>query len=189
MGTRRWSAGPVAAQTRSLEMMGLGTEHFRACEHPPPLPSCGLSGLQISAVKALSPPPKKLTVGAPGGAAGPGPCMRHPPAPPPPLPPPPGFLPATGICNRQLEEVAKAVRGGYCRLQMPLKLALAVRETVAGHGLGALEGGGIPCPFQGIPHPPPPPPAHSDSDQSTVSYASSASTEVSIPRTRLRFRL
>ena len=41
-----------------------------------------------------------------------------------------------------MEEVAKAVGGGYCRLQMPLRLALGVRETVAGHRLGALEGGG-----------------------------------------------
>ena len=32
------------------------------------------------------------------------------------------------------------VGGGYCRLQMPLRLALAVRKTVAGHKLGALEG-------------------------------------------------
>ena len=31
----------------------------------------------------------------------------------------------------RLEEVAKAVGGSYSRLQMPLKLALAVRETVA----------------------------------------------------------
>ena len=44
--------------------------------------------------------------------------------------------------DRRLEEVAKAVGGGYCRLQMPLRLALAVREMVAGHRLGALEGGG-----------------------------------------------
>ena len=44
--------------------------------------------------------------------------------------------------NRRLEEVAKAVGGGHCRLQTPLKLALGVRETVAGHRLGALEGGG-----------------------------------------------
>ena len=44
--------------------------------------------------------------------------------------------------GRRLEEVAKAVGGGYCRLQMPVKLALVVRETVAGHRLGALEGGG-----------------------------------------------
>ena len=46
--------------------------------------------------------------------------------------------------GRRLEEVAKAVGGGYCRLQMPLKLALAVREAAAGHRLGALEGGGTP---------------------------------------------
>ena len=44
--------------------------------------------------------------------------------------------------GRRLEEAAKAVGGGYCRLQMPLKLALGVRGTVAGHRLGALEGGG-----------------------------------------------
>ena len=41
-----------------------------------------------------------------------------------------------------LEEVAEAVGCGYCRLQMPLKLALGVRGTVAGHKLGALKGGG-----------------------------------------------
>ena len=44
--------------------------------------------------------------------------------------------------DRRLEEVAKAVGGGYCRLQMPLRLALGVRGTVAGHRLRALEGGG-----------------------------------------------
>ena len=42
----------------------------------------------------------------------------------------------------RLEEVADAVGGGHCRLQMPLRLAVAVRETLAGHGLGALEEGG-----------------------------------------------
>ena len=54
--------------------------------------------------------------------------------------------------ERRLEKVAKAVGGGYCRLQMPLRLALGVRETVAGHRLGALGGGGgyLP-PFQFIP--------------------------------------
>ena len=59
--------------------------------------------------------------------------------------------------DRRLEEVAKAVGGGYYGLQMPLKLALAVR-TVAGRWLGALKGGGggvshrgyLP-PFQSIP--------------------------------------
>ena len=39
--------------------------------------------------------------------------------------------------DRRLEEVAKAVGGGSCRLQMPLKLALASRETVAGHRLAS----------------------------------------------------
>ena len=46
----------------------------------------------------------------------------------------------------RLEEVAKAVRGGYCRLQMPLRPALAVLGTAAGHRLGALEGGGVTLP-------------------------------------------
>ena len=51
--------------------------------------------------------------------------------------------------DRRLEEVAKAVGGGYQRLQMPLKLVLGVRETVAGHRLGAPEvgGGGGPAPL------------------------------------------
>ena len=40
----------------------------------------------------------------------------------------------------RLEEVAKAVGGGLCRLQMPLKLALAVMRAVAGHRLGARGG-------------------------------------------------
>ena len=44
--------------------------------------------------------------------------------------------------GRRLEEVAKAVGGGYWRLQMQLKPALGVRDTVAGHRLGALFGGG-----------------------------------------------
>ena len=56
--------------------------------------------------------------------------------------------------DRRLEEVAKAVGGSYCRLQKPLRLALAVRGTVAGHRLGALEGrggGGVLPYFQYIP--------------------------------------
>ena len=40
-----------------------------------------------------------------------------------------------------MEEVAKAVGGSYCRLQMPLSLALPVRETVAPRG----GGGGLQC--------------------------------------------
>ena len=39
----------------------------------------------------------------------------------------------------RLQEGTKAVGGGYCRLQTPLKVALGVRGTVAGHRLGALE--------------------------------------------------
>ena len=39
--------------------------------------------------------------------------------------------------DRRLEEVAKAAGGGYCRLQMRLKPALAVRRAVAGRRLGA----------------------------------------------------
>ena len=77
--------------------------------------------------------------------------------------------------DRPSEEVSKAVGGGYCRLQMPLRLALGVRGTVAGHGLGALRGGGggagappsLPMHPLGrggghgvrVSHAPPPPPA------------------------------
>ena len=46
------------------------------------------------------------------------------------------------LLQRRLEEIAKAVGGGYGRLQMRLRLALGVKGTVAGHRLGALEGGG-----------------------------------------------
>ena len=54
--------------------------------------------------------------------------------------------------QNRLDEVAKAVGGGYCRLQMLLSLALGVRGTVAGHRLGALEvGGGDPPPFRCMP--------------------------------------
>ena len=45
------------------------------------------------------------------------------------------------VVGEALEEVAKEVGGGYSRL---LKLAFAVRRTVAGHRLGALEGGYLP---------------------------------------------
>ena len=54
--------------------------------------------------------------------------------------------------DRRLEEVAEAVGGGYCQLEMSLRLALGVRETVAGHRLGALAvGRGVPPLFQCIP--------------------------------------
>ena len=58
--------------------------------------------------------------------------------------------------DRRSEEVSKAVGGGYCQLEMSLRLALGVRETVAGHRLGALAGGRYLPPFQCIPHPRPP---------------------------------
>ena len=54
------------------------------------------------------------------------------------------------MLDRRLSEVAKAVGGSYCHLQMRLKLEPAVRETVAGRRVGALEEGS----------PPPPPPMH-----------------------------
>ena len=44
--------------------------------------------------------------------------------------------------RRRLEGVAKAVGGGYCRLQVPLKVVVGVRGTVAGRRLGGLEGEG-----------------------------------------------
>ena len=58
--------------------------------------------------------------------------------------------------DRRLEEFAEAVGGGYCRLQMPLKLTLGrtwrVRGTAAGHRLGALEGRGrVPPPTSNAP--------------------------------------
>ena len=49
----------------------------------------------------------------------------------------------------RLEEVAKAVGGGCCRLQKPLRLALGASGTVAGHKLGALEEGGTRRMFKG----------------------------------------
>ena len=48
--------------------------------------------------------------------------------------------------DRGLEDVAKAVGGGYCRLQMPLKLALAVWGRVAGRWAPWRGGGGHPPP-------------------------------------------
>ena len=49
--------------------------------------------------------------------------------------------------DRRLEEVAKAVVGGYCRIQMPLKLALGVLGTDRlGIGWALWRGGGVPRP-------------------------------------------
>ena len=53
--------------------------------------------------------------------------------------------------DRRLEEVAKAVGGGYCRLPTLLKLAPAVSETAPGHRLGGLEGLPPPLPTHPCP--------------------------------------
>ena len=50
--------------------------------------------------------------------------------------------------DRRLEEVAEAVGGGYCRLQMPLKLALAVR---LGIGWAPWRGSPLPMHLWGCP--------------------------------------
>ena len=72
--------------------------------------------------------------------------------------------------DRRLEEVAKGVGGGYCRLQMPLRPALGVRETVAGHRLGALRGGG-----------------GGTSPTSNASLGSEAKQKLSVPQIGLQF--
>ena len=65
------------------------------------------------------------------------------------VPPPPllySKCPCVVTHNGRLEEVAKAVGGGYCRLHMPLRPPLGARGTVAGHRPGALEGQGATSP-------------------------------------------
>ena len=44
--------------------------------------------------------------------------------------------------GRRLEEVAKSVERGYCRLENPIEAGTCRQGEVAGHRLGALEGGG-----------------------------------------------
>ena len=53
-----------------------------------------------------------------------------------------GKEPKGGGGQKRLDRRLQEVAGGYYRLQMPLRLALTVRGTVAGRRLGALEGGG-----------------------------------------------
>ena len=90
-------------------------------------------------------------------------CDSAPPRTPPPQHPPhtQGCIRRKGASEAAPEAVSQAVAGGcqsgYCQLQMPLKLALGVRGTVAGHRLRAL-GGYLPR-FQCIPAPPSPSPA------------------------------
>ena len=78
---------------------------------------------------------------------------------PPPPPPQSNFQVAQKRLDRRLVEDAKAVGGGYSRLQMPLKPALRVRGTVAGHRVGTLEGGRAGVPPPPLPTHPCPPPA------------------------------
>ena len=59
--------------------------------------------------------------------------------------------------GRRLEEVAEAVGGGCCRLRMPLKPAVGVRGTVAGHRVGALEVTPPPSSSASLACAPPPP--------------------------------
>ena len=127
---------------------------------PPPLPMfeadsqnfCfGAFGAKRIEASNFMAPPSAGTIGGPWEEGGGG---SHTPLPPPPSDPPPlfKFVPAPRHAlegrapQRQPEErvdgrlqaVAKAVGGGYCRLQMPLRLALGVRGTVSGHRLGTL---------------------------------------------------
>ena len=126
--------------------------------------------------KPVQPPPQTSTTPHPKPPQPPPKPVQPPPPPKPPQPPPqkkttlltsvswfntppPHFAApsAPRACRtlprrrlgRRLEEVAKAVGGGYCRLQMRLGLALGVRGTVAWQRPGALEGGGgnFPPPF------------------------------------------
>ena len=152
-------------------------------------PSVVRHGLRLLHHRPARPPPRLplplplfgVALPEPVASCGARRCSDAPFAPPPP-PPPPEFclkrggggaaLEAKGPqrwpqrrLGRRLEEVAKAVGGGYCRLQMPLRLALGVRGTAAGHRLGALEGGGggSPLPMHpsgggGVPRGTPPPP-------------------------------
>ena len=66
-------------------------------------------------------------------------------------PPPHRCIRREGALEAVPGAARQAVGGGYCRFPTPLKPALAVRETVAGHQLGSLDGG-LP-PFQCIPTP------------------------------------
>ena len=111
--------------------MIIGPKSTRGLEfHNPPSPMDAMGGRCI-----LDPPPPPRGRGmsaAPDREGEPQGCIRR---------EGPPRQPQRRL-GRRLEEVAKAVGGGYCRLQMPLRLALGVRGTVAGHGLGALGGVG-----------------------------------------------
>ena len=73
------------------------------------------------------------------------------------LPPPLGCIRREGTSEAAPEAVSQAVGGGYGRLEMPFKLALAARETVPGHAWSRSRRG-HPPPFPMHPSPPPRPP-------------------------------
>ena len=115
-----WGFCNTACGREPQEKGQSGTYQGGVCR--PPLPPCRRT------IAGCCPPP--TLEGAPGQG-----CFRR-----------------EGTSEAATEAVRQAVggrfQGGYCRLQISLKLALAVRETVAGHRLGSLERGG------GVPHPP-----------------------------------
>ena len=60
----------------------------------------------------------------------------------PPPPPPRDALEGDGPPEAVRQAIGGGCQSGWGRLQMPLRLALGVTGTVAGHRLGALDGGG-----------------------------------------------
>ena len=113
---------------------------YTICAVPPPPPPLSISRTRRWAAMIGARTLVRHTT--PKGAAG---IRRHPRKPHPPRDVLQGKGPQRRPqrrLGRRLEEGTKAVGGGYCRLQMPWRLALAVRGTVARHRLGALEGGG-----------------------------------------------
>ena len=121
--------------------------HYRPCAGG--LPRFPSSSRPNRAVEATACPSKVATFQHPCYTAGYA-ATQFSSSPPPPPPRPRDVLEGRWL-DRRLQEAAKAVGGGYCRLQMPLSLALGVRETVAGRPAG---GSGYLPPFQS---PPPPP--------------------------------
>ena len=123
------------------------------CTHPG-YPGAGLAWAGPASASALAPDPviasassptSQLALVCPQAVLGGHPASATAPAPrlalAPSCPSPQGqdALEGTGPQKRLDRRLGG---GGYCGLQMPLRLALAVRGTVAGRRLGALEGGG-----------------------------------------------
>ena len=94
--------------------------------------------------------------------------------------------------DRRLEEVAKAVGGRYCRLQMPLSLAVAIGGGGEWLHIGWAPGreGGVTPSFQCIAVPTSPPtlhqPPHCPQNPSIPSYARLGDSEAQTCARRLR---